>query len=117
MKPEITLKDVALNLLSLLAVGLIAASIASTAVGVYKINKKLGAFIADVEATTPIGTVYVPSTETDAVHVVGYPFVRCERTEWQHTFVLTDNTRLTLPIRGNGHYVKWKEITPQTQGK
>lgn len=99
------------------AIGLVSACITITAINTRRISNTLDDYITIKTNTTPIGTIYIPSTETDAVHAIGYPFVRCERTEWQHTFVLTDGSTLTLPIRGQEHFIKWKETTPQEQGK
>lgn len=99
------------------AIGLVSACITITAINTRRISNTLNTYIAVKTNTTPIGTVYIPSTETDAIHAIGYPFVRCERTEWQHTFVLTDGSTLTLPIRGQEHFIKWKETAPQVQGK
>lgn len=99
------------------AIGLVSACITITAINTSRLNKNISAYLYAAKTATPIGTVYIPSTETDAIHAIGYPFVRCERTEWQHTFVLTDGSTLTLPIRGQGNYIKWKETTPQEQGK
>lgn len=105
------------NIIPCAAIAFVSACLSVTALNTHRLNKKISAYMYAAKTATPIGTVYIPSTETDAIHAIGYPFVRCERTEWQHTFVLTDGSTLTLPIRGQGHCIKWKETAPQAQGK
>lgn len=105
------------NIIPCAAIAFVSVCITITAINTHKLNKKIGTYLYAAKTATPIGTVYIPSMETDAIHAIGYPFVRCERTEWQHTFVLTDGSTLTLPVRGQEHYIKRKETAPQVQGK